>query len=80
MYCIFAQWRRFLLEIGGTFSGKSNGWGLVGVWELAPRENFEIYVNADANFSISRPNFWHLIGTHKTAILSTRHFVSMSVC
>jgi len=29
----------------------------VGVWGLAPRENFEIYVNADANFSLSKVKF-----------------------
>jgi len=60
------------LEIGGTFSGNRRvevweglGEGLspspVGVWGFAPRENFEIYANADANFSLSKVNFfWHL--------------------
>ena len=37
----------------------------MGVWRLAPRENFEIYVNADANFSLSKVIFWHLVSTHK---------------
>jgi len=55
----------------------------VGVWGLAPRENFEIYVSADAKFSLSKVKFlafsqYIAILVSKTAILSTRHFVSMS--
>jgi len=29
----------------------------VGIWGLALRENFEIYVNANANFSLSKVKF-----------------------
>jgi len=29
----------------------------MGVWGLAPREKFEIYVNADVNFSLSNVKF-----------------------
>jgi len=39
-------------EIEGLRSGEGLRPSPVGVWELAPRENFEIYVNADANFSL----------------------------
>jgi len=30
---------------------------VMGVWGLAAIENFEIYINADANFSLSKVKF-----------------------
>jgi len=61
------------LEIGGRSAGNRRGavWeglsltreGLspspVRVWGLVPRESFEIYVNADANFSLSKWFYQH---------------------
>jgi len=44
-------------EIEGVGSGAGLSPSPVEVWRLAPRENFEIYVNADANFSLSKVKF-----------------------
>ena len=44
-------------EIEGVGSGEGLRPSPVWVWGLAPRENFEIYVNTDANFSISKVKF-----------------------
>ena len=51
-------------EIEGLGSGDGLRPSLVGVWGLAPRESFEIYVNADANFSLSKVIF---LGVHEAS-------------
>jgi len=55
----------------------------VGVWGLAPDKKNEIYVNADAKFSLSKVKFlafsqYTAILVSKTAILSARYCVNVS--
>ena len=50
-------------EIEGLGSGEGLRPSPVGACGLSARENFEIYVNADANFSLSKVNFFFGGGT-----------------
>ena len=52
-----ADWGDVKREIEAVGSEEGLRPSPVGVWGLAPRENFESYLNADANFSLSKVKF-----------------------